>query len=104
MRIARHSLCTLSMLLLAVQLLSGQNPDRRQLEEAAVRYEEALKNDPGKVEVKSQLIRVLRALAAEAIINDPEKALAHLIRAKALAPADAEILFEFAMAALRLTL
>jgi len=103
MKIAR-SFCKLSMLLLAVQLVFGQNPDKRQLEEAVGRYEASLKQDPGNVEVKSQLVRVLRALAAEAIINDPEKALSHLIRAKALAPADAEILFEFAMAALRLTL
>ena len=49
-------------------------------------------------------VAVLRETAAAAINSDPEKALASLLRAKMLAPADPAVLFEFAMAALRLTL
>lgn len=75
-----------------------------QAEEGSFQFEEALKIAPRNAEAASHLVTVLRALAAAAIGSDPEKALSHLIRARALAPRDPEVLFEFAMAALRLTL
>lgn len=77
---------------------------RSQLEEAAVEFEEALKLAPHNRAAAAQLVKVLRGLAAASISSDAEKALAHLVRAKALAPSDPEVLFEFGMAALRLTL
>jgi tetratricopeptide (TPR) repeat protein len=89
---------------LAALPVIGQDPDRKRLEEAAVRLEETLKSAPGNGEAASRLVAVLRELAAAAINSDPERALAHLVRAKELEPANHEVLFEFAMAALRLTL
>ncbi|HXG66948.1 MAG TPA: tetratricopeptide repeat protein [Blastocatellia bacterium] len=77
---------------------------KSQLEEAAVQLEEALKIAPGNGDAAAHLVTVLRGLAAQAISSDSEKALAHLMRAKALAPADPDVLFEFAMTALRLSL
>jgi tetratricopeptide (TPR) repeat protein len=75
-----------------------------QLEAAAVQFEEALEIAPGNSETAAHLVTVLRGLAAAAIGSDPEKALSHLIRAKALVPSDPDVLFEFGMAALRLSL
>jgi tetratricopeptide (TPR) repeat protein len=94
----------IATLVLAVVPVCGQGSDGKLLEEAAVQLEEALKISPGDKEVAGRLVAVLRQLAAAAISNDPEKALAHLVRTKELAPADPDVLFEFAMAALRLTL
>jgi tetratricopeptide (TPR) repeat protein len=81
-------------------LYAAQN----RLEEAAAQFEETLKLAPRHREAAARLVTTLRSLAAEAYAGDPEKALSHLLRAKALAPSEPELLFEFAMAALRLTL
>jgi tetratricopeptide (TPR) repeat protein len=102
--ICRTLLAFVAVLLLAALSVFGQSFGGKQLEEAAVQLEEALKTSPGDKRVASRLVAVLRELAAAAIGSDPEKALAHLVRAKDLAPADPEVLFEFSMAALRLTL
>jgi tetratricopeptide (TPR) repeat protein len=97
-------LAFIAVLLLAALPVFGQRSDGKRLEEAAVQLEDALKISPGDKQVASRLVAVLRELAAAAIGGDPEKALAHLVRAKELAPQDPEVLFEFGMAALRLTL
>ena len=78
--------------------------DAGRLEEAAVQFEAALRIAPGNRETAAHLVTALRGLAAAAITGDPEKALSHLVRARALVPTNPDVLFEFAMAALRLTL
>lgn len=73
------------------------------LAEAATELEEALRMNAGRA--APHLVRVLRRLASDAHQGaEFEKALAYLLRAKTIAPTDADVLFEFAMVALRLAL
>ncbi|MEJ7618098.1 MAG: tetratricopeptide repeat protein [Pyrinomonadaceae bacterium] len=73
------------------------------LAEAATEFEEALRLNAA--HAASNLVGVLRRLASDAHQGaEFEKALAHLLRAKQIAPTDADVLFEFAMVALRLAL
>jgi tetratricopeptide (TPR) repeat protein len=66
---------------------------------------ESLRLDPGKKDVQAVLISIWRAQAHDAAEhNDLEKALALLIDARKLNPADADVQYEFGMVALRMSL
>jgi len=74
-------------------------------EETVAEFEEALRVEPHRRDARSNLVAALRRLAAAAVAGgDREKALAHLLRAKAVAPDDPEVLFEFGMVALGMSL
>lgn len=75
------------------------------VEEAVAEFEEALRVEPRHRHAQLNLVTGLRRLAVAALASgDREKALAHLLRAKAVAPADPDVLFEFGMVALGMTL
>ena len=66
---------------------------------------EALRLDPGRKDVQAVLISIWRRQAHDAAEgNDLEKALALLIDARRLNPADADVQYEFGMVALRMSL
>jgi tetratricopeptide (TPR) repeat protein len=74
-------------------------------EQAVSELEQALRIDSSRGDAASSLVASLRRLAGAALTaGDREKALAHLLRARALAPSDPELLFEFAMTAMGLSL
>jgi tetratricopeptide (TPR) repeat protein len=74
-------------------------------EEAATEFAEALRLDPKLQAPIPEYIKLRRNLAVLALTeNDVEKALSHLLAAKKYAPRDPEVLFEFAMVGLRLSL
>jgi tetratricopeptide (TPR) repeat protein len=75
------------------------------LEQAAYELEQALLIDSSRNDASTGLVAALRRLAGAALAaGEREKALAHLLRAKTLAPSDPDVLFEFAMTALGLSL
>lgn len=74
------------------------------VEEAAKQFEKALQGE-GSVVARANLITALRRIASTSLASgENEKALAHLLRAKAIAPDDGDILFEFGMVAMKLSL
>jgi tetratricopeptide (TPR) repeat protein len=75
------------------------------LEEAIVQLKEALRLDPNRTDASTALSGVWRAQAHAAIQQgDPEKALSLLIEARKVSPHDADVLFDFGMVALRMSL
>lgn len=78
---------------------------QQQHEAAAAAFEAALKIDATRRDALTGLVYSLRQAAAAALqTGEREKALSLLIRAKAAAPGDADVLFEFGMTALSLAL
>jgi tetratricopeptide (TPR) repeat protein len=78
---------------------------QQRLDDAAAEFEAALKLDDGRREIKASLIAVLRRAAAGAVkAGEREKALSYLLRARAADATDADVLFEFGMVALGLSL
>ena len=74
-------------------------------EEAAIQFQEALRLDPTRSDALSALVSVLRSQARAAVAAaDLEKGLALLLRARKLSPQDPEVLFEFGMTALQMSL
>lgn len=77
----------------------------KQFDKAAIEFEEALRIKPHSVEAKTSLIAALEAAASEALTaGASEKALAHLIRARAFDSSNPDTAFKFAIVALRLSL
>jgi len=75
------------------------------VEEAAAQFEEARRAESSNGAARSNVVTALRRVAATSLASgENEKALAHLIRAKAVAPRDPDVLFEFGMAAMSLSL
>jgi len=75
------------------------------LDEAAAQFEAVLKSIPAHRDAQARLVDVLRRQAADALaLGEREKALSHLLRAKTLAPANPQVLFEFGMVALGMSL
>lgn len=75
------------------------------LDEAAAEFEAVIKRIPAHRDAQARLVDVLRRQAVGALASgDREKALSHLLRAKTLAPADPQVLFEFGMVALGMSL
>jgi tetratricopeptide (TPR) repeat protein len=67
--------------------------------------QESLRLDPGRKDAEAVLISIWRTQAHDAAEhNDSEKALALLIEARKLNPADADVQYEFGMVALRMSL
>jgi tetratricopeptide (TPR) repeat protein len=67
--------------------------------------EESARLDPGRKDVQAVLISIWRRQAHDAAEHDElEKALALLIKARKLNPADADVQYEFGMVALRMSL
>lgn len=73
-------------------------------EEAVDEFERALAIEPNRSDARGRLIAAARQVAAASLASDLEKSLAYLLRAKKIAPADPDVLFEFAMVALRMRL
>jgi tetratricopeptide (TPR) repeat protein len=72
---------------------------------AIVPLQASLKLDPGRKDVEAVLISIWRSQAHDAVEhNELEKALALLIEARKLDPANADVQYEFAMVALRMNL
>lgn len=68
-------------------------------------FQESLRLDPGRKDAEAVLISIWRREAHDAAEhNELEKALALLINARKLNPADADVQYEFAMVALRMSL
>lgn len=77
----------------------------KRFDEAITEFEEALRIKPQNLAIKTKLVAALEAAAGEALTaGAAEKALAHLIRAKALEPSNPDVFFKFAIVALRLSL
>jgi tetratricopeptide (TPR) repeat protein len=75
------------------------------LGQAVNELEQALLIDASRNDATTGLVAALRRLAAAAVAaGEREKALAHLLRARTLVPSDPDVLFEFAMTALGLSL
>ena len=74
-------------------------------EEAVDAFEKALSIEPNRTDARERFTSAARQVAAAALSSgEPEKSLSFLLRAKKVAPADADVLFEFAMVALRMQL
>lgn len=75
-------------------------------DDAATEFATAISLAPRRGDsIVPEYVAVLRTLAAAALAErDAEKALSYLLKAKNVAPANSDVLFEFAMVALRLSL
>ena len=74
-------------------------------DEAIIEFQEALRLDSQRDDARSALVNVWREQARAAIqANDPEKALALLINARKEHPNDPDVLYDFGMVALRMSL
>lgn len=73
--------------------------------EAVAEFQQALHFDPSRADARSSLIAIYKEQAKDAVQSqDSEKALAILIQARKLSPQDPDVLFEFGMVALRMSL
>jgi tetratricopeptide (TPR) repeat protein len=73
-------------------------------EKAVPELQEGLRLAPERTEAASALVGIWREQARAALSSDPEKALSLLLQARKIAPADADVQFEFGMVALRMNL
>jgi tetratricopeptide (TPR) repeat protein len=74
-------------------------------DEAIPQLKEALRLDPGRDDAAAALSEVWRSQAHVAVQQgDPEKALSLLIDARKITPSDVDVLFDFGMVALRMSL
>ncbi|MBZ5654361.1 MAG: tetratricopeptide repeat protein [Acidobacteriia bacterium] len=74
-------------------------------DEAVAQFREALRLDPQRTDALSALVNVLRAQARAAVkAGNLEKGLALLLQARKDSPQDADVLFEFGMIALQMSL
>jgi tetratricopeptide (TPR) repeat protein len=86
-----------SLGMLYVQMLK---PD-----ESIPQFQEALRLDPARTDARASLVNVWRDQAHTAVRQDnPEKALSLLLQARKINPKDADVLYEFGMVALRMSL
>ncbi len=72
--------------------------------DAIAQFEEALRIEPGRKDALHALVNTLRLDARNVAANDPEKALADLLQARKVAPDDPDVLYDFGMVALRMSL
>jgi tetratricopeptide (TPR) repeat protein len=73
-------------------------------EKAVAQLEEGLRLAPERTDAAAALAGVLRDEARSATVEDPEKALSLLLRARKLAPSDPDVLFDLGMVELRMSL
>jgi tetratricopeptide (TPR) repeat protein len=74
-------------------------------EEAIPQFQEALRLDPTRSDARSSLVNVLRDQAHAAVRqNDPEKALSFLLQARKASPKDPDVLYDFGIVALKMSL
>jgi len=74
-------------------------------DEGILQFKEALRLDPGRTDAAAALTQVWRNQAHTAVQQgDPEKALSLLIQARKISPNDADMLFDFGMVALHMSL
>jgi len=74
-------------------------------DDAVPQFEEALRLDPERADARASLVNVWRGEArAAAGDNDLEKALSLLLEARKESPKDADVLYDFGMVALRMSL
>jgi tetratricopeptide (TPR) repeat protein len=74
-------------------------------DDAVAQLKETLRLDPGRTDAAAALTDVWRDQARAAVRQgDPEKALAVLMEARKVSPHDADVLFDFGMVALRMSL
>jgi tetratricopeptide (TPR) repeat protein len=75
------------------------------LDQAAVEFREALRLDPSRGDTASSLVTVLRSQARAAVQSgEVEKGLAFLIEARKVTPNNADVLYDFGIVALRMSL
>ena len=72
--------------------------------EALAQFQEALRMEPGRQDAIHAFTALSRSQARAVAASDPEKALATLLDARKLVPNDPEILYDFGMVALRMSL
>ncbi|HZP00305.1 MAG TPA: tetratricopeptide repeat protein [Terriglobia bacterium] len=76
-----------------------------QRDEATAEFQQALRLDPARADIRDKLVGLLREDAREALRADnPEKALASLLQARKLNPDDPDLQYELGMVALRMSL
>jgi tetratricopeptide (TPR) repeat protein len=74
-------------------------------EEAVPQFEEALRIDSSRTDAQASLVNVWREQAHAAVTEgDSEKALSFLMRARRASPKDPDVLYDFGMVALRMSL
>ena len=74
-------------------------------DEAVPQFQEALRLDAGRSDARASLISVWRDEAHTAVReHDPEKALSLLLQARKISPKDPEVLYDFGMVALNMSL
>jgi tetratricopeptide (TPR) repeat protein len=74
-------------------------------EDAASQFQEALRLDPSRSDARSALVSSLRTQARAAVrTGNFEKSLALLLRARKVSPHDPDVIFEFGMTALQMSL
>jgi tetratricopeptide (TPR) repeat protein len=77
----------------------------KQDEDAVSQFQEALRLDPSRSDARSALVNSLRAQARTAVqAGSLEKGLALLLQARKASPQDPDVLFEFGMTALQMSL
>jgi len=75
------------------------------LDDAIAQFQEALRLEPGRDDARGALVNTLRAQARSAADSgELEKALSFLIEARKASPNDANVLYDFGMVALRMSL
>ena len=73
-------------------------------DEAISEFHEALRIEPGRDDALHALVNLLRTEARATAAADPEKALSRLIEARKIAPEDPDVLYDFGMVAIRMSL
>jgi tetratricopeptide (TPR) repeat protein len=74
-------------------------------DESIPQFQEALRLDPSRTDARASLVNVWRDQAHAAVSqNNPEKALSFLLQARKTSPKDADVLYDFGMVALRMSL
>jgi tetratricopeptide (TPR) repeat protein len=74
-------------------------------DEAAAQFQEALRLDDHRDDARAALVKLWRDQAHTAVSqNDPEKAMSFLLQARKASPKDADVLYDFGMVALRMSL
>jgi tetratricopeptide (TPR) repeat protein len=73
-------------------------------DEAIPQFQEALRIDPTRTDARDAMVNLWRDQAHTALQADPEKALSLLLQARKVSPNDADVLYDFGMIALRMSL